>query len=191
MLAIRKLFHVSLLLITFITLSTSVQAQSNKPGSKKLPELTHLQSDAKIAAQKNLPIMLMFGATYCEFCHTLRSEVLDPMTLSGMYEGKYVVMRHILIDHELTMPGFDGKPLNMRTWSDKIHADLTPTTAFFDSTGKEIAPRIVGISNLEMYTALVHQRLNIALDALKNPIQLPATPELLENQQNASLKAAK
>ncbi|BBP42372.1 thioredoxin family protein [Thiosulfativibrio zosterae] len=178
MLQLSKTFSRLIGLILMFGLG-SVQAQSGKP-ENALPELTNLQAVAQEAKQKNLPIMLMFGATWCDFCHTLRHEVLDPMELGGLYQGKYVVMRHIVIDHELTMPGFDGKPLNMRTWSDNIHADLTPTLVFFDSQGKEIAPRIVGISNLDMYAALIHQRLNLGYQALNNPIRLPAMPEQLK-----------
>lgn len=185
MITLRHLTKLSILLFAFVALPSQAQSKNDTANGTKMPELTQLQNLAKTAAEKKLPIMLMFGATYCEFCHTLRTEVLDPMTLSGLYEGQYLLMRHIVLDKKRTIPGFDGQPLSMQTWAQKINADLTPTTAFFDSTGKEIAPRIVGISNLEMYTALVHQRTNLALEKLNNPIRLPSTPEELQQQKNA------
>ena len=171
----RRLFKPILIMLSALLLSLSLPqtfAQSDHPG-KTLPELMNMQTLGAEAKQKNLPIMLMFGAEWCEFCHQLTEEVLDPMVLSQSYEGKYLFMRHVGIDENPLIPDFQGKPTEKRVWADKLGADLTPTVIFVDGNGKEVAPRIVGIANIEFYPLLIHKNLNIAYQNMGNDLRIP------------------
>lgn len=143
---------------------------------KTIPELSNLQTLAQEAKQKNLPILLAFGAKWCGFCHELRSEVLNPMMLSGQYEGKYVYMRYVSLDDSDPIPGLDGKPIIKDQWAESYGVDLTPTVLFIDGDGKEVAPRMVGIPNIELYSAMIHKALNTAYEKMGNPIRIPTMP---------------
>lgn len=172
----------TLIMLSALLLSlsaTQVVAKSGQPG-QKLPELMNMQTLGEQAKQKNLPIMLMFGAEWCEFCHQLTYEVLDPMTVSQRYEGKYVFMRHVGIDLNPLIPDFQGKPTEKRVWAEKLGADLTPTMLFMDGNGKEVAPRIVGISNIEFYPLLIHKNLNIAYQNMGNDLRIPVVPNQMK-----------
>ncbi|WP_024850094.1 thioredoxin family protein [Hydrogenovibrio kuenenii] len=143
---------------------------------KTIPELTNLQTLGQKAKQKNLPILLAFGAKWCSFCHQLRSDVLNPMMLSGRYEGKYMYMRYVSLDDRNPIPGFDGKPISKNQWAEGYGVDLTPTILFVDGNGKEVAPRMVGIPNIELYAAMIHKALNTAYEKMGNSTVIPTMP---------------
>ncbi|MDX1796410.1 MAG: thioredoxin family protein, partial [Hydrogenovibrio sp.] len=115
-----------------------------EPSSVQIKELTNLQTLSQQAKAHNLPIMLAFGAKWCEFCQMLREDVLNPMALSGNYEGKYMFMRYVSLDDRQRIPGMDGQPILKDDWATGYGVDLTPTVLFIDGNGKEVAPRIVG-----------------------------------------------
>ena len=147
------------------------QAQANT-----IPELQDLQTLAQKAEAKNLPIMITVGADWCDFCYVLKKNVLDPMMLGGDYEGKKLYMRYLSLEDDTPIPGIAGQKIIKREWAEKHKADLTPTVIFIDSYGREVADKIVGISALELYMGLIHQRLNQAYKNLGNPMRVDTLP---------------
>lgn len=151
--------------------NSGVQAQA-----KAVPELQDLQTLAQKAEAKNLPIMITVGAEWCDFCYVLKKNVLDPMMLGGDYEGKKLYMRYLSLEDDTPIPGIAGEKMVKREWAEKHKADLTPTVIFIDSYGREVADKIVGISALELYMGLIHQRLNQAYKNLGNPKRVDSMP---------------
>lgn len=160
-------------------LVTSCEQPAQANPTKKIKELTDLQALSAKAKAENLPILISFGAEWCEFCELLKDQVLDPMALGGQYEGKYVFLRYVSIDDPKPIPGVDGKLIEKSKWAYQYGADLTPTVLFIDGDGKEVAPRIIGIANIDLYAALIHKALNIAYQNMNNPLRIPAMPEQL------------
>lgn len=156
------------------------QTQAKPDGSFK--ELQNLQTLGEQSKQLELPILLMFGAEWCEYCHVLTENVFEPMMLSGLYEEKAVLMRHVGVDESALIPDFSGKPIKKSKWAYQLNADLTPTVLFLDGNGKEVAPRIVGIPEITMFSGVLHKNLNIAYQNMGLDKRIPATPELLEQQ---------
>lgn len=169
-----SIFIVSLILIS----GCEQKAQANP--QVKIKELNNLQQLSVESKQNNLPILLSFGAEWCEFCEQLKDEVLDPMALGGQYEGKYVYLRYVSIDDPDPIPGFNGTDVIKADWAEAYGSDLTPTVLFIDGEGKEVAPRIVGISNIELYSAMIHRALNTAYKNMNNPLTIPAMPEQMQ-----------
>jgi len=168
------------LFMLVLIISTSLQANANPDSNFK--ELTNLQQLAKKSEQLKLPIMLMFGAEWCDFCEVLQESVIDPMILGGLYEGKVVLMRHVGVDEPDPIPSWDGTLIDKAKWAYALDADLTPTVLFFDANGREVGPRIIGISAITLYTGLIHQSLNIAYKNMGLTKRIPVTPELLEKE---------
>lgn len=140
----------------------------------QIKELYNLQQLAQAAQVHNLPIMLAFGAEWCEFCEQLKEEVLDPMALGGEYEGKWMLMRYVSIDDPEPFIFLDGTPKIKSKWFDELNLDVTPVVIFLDSQGHPLAEPIVGISNIEFFPLLVHQHLNQCYQKLGNPIRIGA-----------------
>jgi thioredoxin-related protein len=158
------------------------QSKAQIPQHSQFKEASSLQALGELSQQKQLPILLMFGAESCEYCKLLVSEVLEPMALSGLYDGKVVIMRHVGIDEPALIPDWNGNPIKKSQWAYQLNADLTPTVLFMNASGKEVAPRIIGISEITLYTGLIHQRLNTAYQNMGLTKDIPATPELLYQQ---------
>lgn len=148
-------------------------------------ELTNLQNLAERSKQQEIPIMLMFGAEWCDYCHLLNEEVLNPMALNGLYDGKVVFMRHVGVDEPKPLIDWYGRAIQKDKWAYELDADLTPTVLFFDGFGREVAPRIVGISEITLYASVIHQNINIAYKNMGLKKQIPVTPEQLEIQSQA------
>ena len=174
----RTFSLVATLIVAFAVLISQTQAGAKGP----FKELQNLQSLGQESEQLQLPIMLMFGAEWCEYCEQLNEYVFNPMMMSGLYEGKVVLMRHVGIDIDTPIPDWQGQPLQKAKWAYQLDADLTPTVLFLDGKGKEVAPRIVGIPEITMFTGVIHRNLNIAYRNMGLDKQIPATAELLEQQ---------
>jgi len=160
----------STLLLVFSLLLTGCEGRAE---GKHIQELDNLYTLGQQARQTNLPIMLSFGAEWCDFCHLLNEEVLNPMALGGRYEGKYMYMRYVSIDDDQPIPGIDNQPIIKDKWSDNFDVQVTPTVVFIDGNGKQIAPTIVGVTNVDLYSAMIHESLNIAYQNLNNPLRIP------------------
>ena len=187
------LFFLALLglIIGVLLTNHSVSAQSKTAGAHTsyFKEAWDLQQIGSLSKQKNLPIMLMFGAEYCEYCKLLIEEVLEPMALSGLYDEKVVIMRHVGVDEPKRIPDWNGHLIKKSQWAYQLNADLTPTVLFVDSTGKEVAPRIIGIPEITLYAGLIHQNINTAYQNMGLDKHIPATPELLYLQTNENARA--
>ena len=152
-----------------------------------LSELNDLQTLGQQAKQQELPIMLLFSAKWCEYCIVLKEQVINPMLINGMYEGKWLFIRQVSIDDSEPLKMVDGSVVKKSDWAYKLNADLTPTIVFIDGNGKKIAEPIIGISEITLYASLIHARLNEAYKNMGLTKQIPATPELLEKSLQKSL----
>ena len=168
------------LVVMCMSFNLNQVAEAKSHGDFK--ELANLESLGKTSHQTGLPILLMFGAAWCEYCQELIDQVFEPIARGGNYDGKVVLLRHVGVDEQKPIPGFDGKLLKKSEWAYQLNADLTPTVLFLDGTGKEVAPRIVGITNTHLYAGLIHERLNVAYQNMNNPFRIPITPDLYEQQ---------
>lgn len=168
-------FMIALALTLFFTLQGAYA--KNHTG---FSELSNLQMLAQKAERLQLPIMLVFGAQWCEYCEQLNEFVFNPMVLGKLYEERVLLMRHVGVDEPEPIYNWRGKLINKANWAYEINADLTPTVLFFDAKGQEVAPRIVGIPEVTLYMGLIHERLNTAYKNMGLNKQIPVTPELLE-----------
>lgn len=127
---------------------------------------TDLQADARLAAERRVPLMLVVSADYCQFCKLLAEEFLKPMLLSGDYTDK-VVIRELRIDSNGRVRDFDGEMTDADTLAYRHRASLTPTLLFFDSTGQQIVPRIVGVGTLEFFGGEIDRAIETGLQRIR------------------------
>ena len=171
-----------LLVVTLYFVSPFSFARANS----QVKELQNLQLLAEKSKQLELPIMLMFGAQWCEYCEVLKEQVFAPMALGGLYDEKVVLMRHVGVDEAALIPDWYGQPIKKSKWAYQLNADLTPTVLFLDGFGREVAPRIIGVTEITLYAGLIHQNLNLAYQNMGLKKQIPVTPELLQIQSQSN-----
>lgn len=125
-----------------------------------------LQALGQQASAAGVPILLLMSASDCTYCATLKAQVLDPMEISGEYREQ-VVIREFMIDGMLDARTFDGGAMTPREFARSYDVSLTPTMLFLDSSGNEIAERIVGISNIDFALFYVEKHIEEASRKLR------------------------
>jgi thioredoxin-related protein len=168
-------------LLTLFTSFTFLVMPVHAGSNKHFAELNDLQALGIESKQTELPIMLMFGAEWCEYCELLVEQVLEPMAYGGLYEDK-MLMRHVAIDDDEPIKGFNGQLIKKANFAYQRDADLTPTVLFLDGYGNEVGPRIVGIQEVTLFTNVIHRSLIIAYKTMGSKTEIPVTVELLEQQ---------
>lgn len=138
---------------------------------EQLPQVTllavqDLRIDANIARDKRIPILLYFGSEYCSYCQSVEESQLKPMLRNRNYDNK-VLVRHVNINNLGKLYNFNGQSVSTDQLASLYQAGVVPTLIFIDSNGKEIAPRIIGMSSYEFYGGYLDDSIDIALRLLR------------------------
>jgi len=117
---------------------------------------------AQVARDENKIIMLEVSASYCGYCDLLEEEFIKPM-LRNDYYSEIALIRKIDLDSYQTIIDFSGNETTPDAFARDIKVALTPTILFFDSNGREVSPRILGINSLDLYGGYIEDGLNNGL----------------------------
>jgi thioredoxin-related protein len=135
-----------------------VPASVANAASDEVPLALDLASDGRLARDRGVPIMLVFTREECDFCELLKSAVVKPMILSGEYEDRAII-REVMIDNGPDVVDFQGRTVSPFSVADGFDALLTPTVVIVGPEGEELARRLVGINNVDMYLWYVDKSL--------------------------------
>ncbi len=149
--------------LAFLAFNSTINAEALK--DVKVEMVEDFQALGEVSVEKRLPILLMFSASHCTYCVRLEEEFLKPMLRSGDYDDK-VLIRKIRIDSYGDIHDFDGQRISVEDFSDRYNVYVTPTVAFLDGSGKQLAPKRVGLSTPEFYGGYLDQAIELALDML-------------------------
>jgi len=127
---------------------------------------TNLLADAKIAQQKQIPILLLFTQQSCGFCEIVRSDFLRPMLLNRDYDNR-VLIRQIEYDGD-DVVNFDGKKVTMDSFMEPYNIGFTPTVIFLDSSGEELTEQVIGITTVHFYGGFIDDNIDLALEKLRS-----------------------
>jgi len=137
------------LIIIFGFVSSNIVAEEYlKPVT--VIEVQDLYQEGYTAAEKRLPILIMFSMQHCPYCELIREDFLKPMLRSGDYENK-VIIREIHSDSYATLRDFDGKEVSVDELAHRYRASLSPTVVFLDHTGRELSKRMIGVTTVDYY----------------------------------------
>lgn len=132
-----------------------------------VPSTQDLVKDAAFAREQNIPLILVFSAEDCDYCKLLEQEILDPMYISRDYDNKAVI-RRVMIDSHLGLLDFTGSTIDADAFAKRLGVKVTPTVLFVDTHGKELAPRILGVNTIEMYSAYMDQAIDLSYQEMQN-----------------------
>jgi len=79
------------------------------------------------------------------------------------------LFRELSLDDGFAVVDFDGAEISGAKFARRYAADITPTLVFLDSSGKELAKKRVGISNIEYYGFYLGKSIKAATAALGMP----------------------
>lgn len=125
-----------------------------------------LAADAQLARTQRLPILLVFTTEYCDYCEMLEEDFLQPMLISGHYQDK-VLIRKVVASADQSLIDFDGARVDTDTLARRYRVRVYPTLLFLDSTGRELAERLVGINTPEFYGGYLDDNIDVALSRVR------------------------
>ena len=133
-----------------------------------IPLAGDLRQDGQTARDRQLPIMLVFGAISCPHCDELEEEFIRPMLLSGEYTDR-ILIRKLVVDNGSGVTDFTGQRLAVGDFAHRYGVFVTPTILFVDHAGRQLAERMVGINTIEMYGGYLDQCIDTALIHIREP----------------------
>lgn len=125
------------------------------------PRFAHpdFQATAIKAAQQNIPIMVLFSATDCDYCLYVKEEFIGPMLVNNAYIDKALI-RVVEIDDSSYLRDFNGKLIFPDKLADRYNIQLTPTVAFLDAQGRKLTNHITGIGTIDYYGNYLDEAIN-------------------------------
>lgn len=130
-------------------------------GADTLPFAEDLNRLAAESKHRGIPIMLVVTQHQCGYCERMKSEVLQPMQLSGEYEER-VLMRELTIDPGETVTNFQGRREEAATFAARYKVSVTPTLLFLAPDGEEAAERIRGINTVDYLLFYIEEAIDAA-----------------------------
>jgi len=176
--AAARLFHVKprpsrglwtvVTLLAILTWFTAAGALAQAADS--VPLARDLAADAKLARDKNLVLLVMFGTPDGPYCRQVLNEFLLPMSRNADYQAK-VVMRQVEIGGGQRLVDFSGRATTHRQFSFRHRAKLAPTVMLFDADGRVLAEPLVGMITPDYYGAFLDRAIS---EAREKPHAKPA-----------------
>ncbi|MGA0344191.1 MAG: thioredoxin family protein [Arenicellales bacterium] len=125
-----------------------------------------LKADASEASGKGLPILLLYTASYCHYCASVKAEVYYPMNADPAYQTR-VLLREVEIDSAGPIRGFDGESFSHHEFAKARGITIVPTLEIVDETGAALVAPLIGSGVPDFYGFYVDQGIDKALLEIK------------------------
>ena len=155
-----------LLVINTIALSPLFASDSDDLPPVTIIAARDLKTDAQLAQQQHLPILLYFASDYCGYCRYVEESQIKPMLRNHDYDTK-VMVRRVNLSNPASLRYFNGERLSADQLAGRYQARMTPTLVFIDADGNEIAPRLVGVTSEDFYGGDLDNSIDTALQHLR------------------------
>jgi thioredoxin-related protein len=152
--------------LCFLLLCMASRAEEAKDAKRTIAWAETLVADAELSREGELPIVIFVTQQGCQFCAALRRQVLYPMTRAGELTDSAII-REVSLATGFVLQDFSANEISGRKFANRYGAIVTPTLLFLDDDGREVAERMVGISNIEFYGFYLVKSLGSAREQLK------------------------
>ncbi len=115
-----------------------------------LTEATDLAADARLAAAKGVPLVVLYSRDDCNWCAKVRREHLGPLSRNPATPA---VIRELHMDRTTTLVDFAGRRTTSADFSKQMQAQFAPTVMFHGPDGAALAEPIVGFRLADFYAA--------------------------------------
>lgn len=132
----------------------------------EIPLAADLGDDAARAGSDGKPLVVLYTASYCEYCEAVKTGYFRHLEADPRYASR-IILREVVIDSALTLTDFDGNDLTHGRFAEDRGVMLVPTVRFLDSRGETVADPLVGVTNLEFYGWYLDQRIQIAMKRVR------------------------
>lgn len=168
----------------FLSLSLSLALMltfTNLKAGEILPLAVDLKKTADTAKTHNIPVVIFYTATWCNYCKKLEENIIHPLLETTNIED-YAEFRQVVMDKaHWRMKDFAGKDIEMETLAPLQKVKVAPTTMVYNSKGELIAEPIIGLTLEEFYPGNLEKAINTGLKALGNSKRLDIYKMVNEN----------
>lgn len=140
----RLIAACALILAWGMTLSGTASA------SNSLVQARNFKADARQAAQRKIPVMVLFSSPECHYCDQVKSVYLVPMHKDPAYR-KRVIIREVTVGSNTPLTDFDGTATTEGAFAAFNKVFMVPTVKVFDTRGNEASEAIVGLLIADFY----------------------------------------
>ena len=125
-------------------------------------EARDLAADARQAAARRIPLLVLFSEAGCQWCARARQEFLLPMQRNPEYDAK-VIMREVGVDSSAALVDFAGRKTTQAEFARSHRVLMVPTVVLLGSRGETLAEPLVGFRVADYYGYHLDQRIDAAL----------------------------
>ncbi len=128
-----------------------------------LPVPASLQAEARAAAARGEPLVVMVTLAGCAFCDVVRGHYLGPMR----QRGEVVAVQVDMLDRRTPLQDLHGRATTGYELARAWRVRVAPTVLFLDAQGRELAERLEGMGVADFYGPYLEQRLTQARAQLR------------------------
>ncbi len=131
------------------------------PAFAQMVEALDFAADARQAAGRRIPLLVLFSEAGCPWCARARQEFLLPMQRNPEYHAK-VMMREVGVDSSAALVDFAGRKTTQAEFARSHHVLMVPTVVLLGSHGETLAEPLVGFRIADYYGYHLDQRIDAA-----------------------------
>lgn len=130
-----------------------------------LAAATDLRAEARLAAKRGEPLVLLFSLPDCRYCAVVRQNYLAPLARAA-HPGGPMVVRELGLIETAVIGGFGGDKTSGSALAARYGIHAAPTVVMVGIDGKLLAPPLVGGDVAGMYGAYLDGALEQARAAV-------------------------
>jgi len=109
-----------------------------------------LAAEARMSAQKGMPLIVMVSLAGCPYCDVVRRSHLLPLLNSGSI-GPTPEIRQVEINGSELMRDFSGMEITHQAFAQRYKVTIAPVVFFFDARGELLTAPLVGAMIPDFY----------------------------------------
>ncbi|MFN3716365.1 MAG: SoxW family protein [Thiobacillus sp.] len=147
-------------------LTWGVMASGPARAQDGLVHASNFQADARTAASRKVPVMVIFTSPGCHYCERVKREYLIPMHKDKAYRNK-VVIREVTVGASTPLVDFDGSRTTEGAFAAAHKVFMVPTVKVLDLKGRDAAEPIVGLLTADYYFGYLEAAIEEGLDKIR------------------------
>jgi len=122
--------------------------------ASSLTQAGDLAADARLAAARGVPLVLLYSRDDCSWCEKVKREHLGPLSRDPAAPA---LVRELHMDRATPMVDFAGRRTTSADFSKQMQARFAPTVMFHGPDGAQLAESIVGFRLADFYAAYLER----------------------------------
>lgn len=133
-----------------LILAWGMMLSGTASAGSSLTHASNFKLDGRDAAQKKVPVLVLFSTPECPYCERVKRDYLMPMHQDPAY-GKKVIIREVTVGTNAPLTDFNGTSTTEGAFATAHKVVMVPTIQVLDTRGKATGEAIVGLLIPDFY----------------------------------------